>query len=178
MQAEERAKVRAAELGQSDEQIPEDKGRIANEAHIKSLLHKVEYHFDNDEVDEAEVYVRELLKLTNNDPHIQHQLGIVHIKRGDLVAAEALYRELTKLKLDAKHFVNLGEVLLMQEKLEESLDAYLYGLEMNRDYAENFMQAGYVYEKLGQPKEAKEMYEKALEIEPENMELRTYINSL
>ncbi|MDP4007892.1 MAG: tetratricopeptide repeat protein [Candidatus Peregrinibacteria bacterium] len=178
MQAEERAKVRARELGQIDDASIEGRGRIANESHIKSLLHKVEYHFDNNEVDDAEACVVELLELSGNDPHIQHQMGIVHIKRHDWEKAEALYKELTKLKLDAKHFVNLGEVLLMQEKLEEALDAYLYGLEMNRDYAENFMQAGYVYEKLGHPKEAKEMYEKAFEIEPENIELRTYIENL
>lgn len=181
LQAEERAKVREREMRREeleDESAIENKGRVANEAHIKGLLRKVEYHFDHDEVDPAETCVKELLSLTGNDPHIQHQMGIVHIKRGDWVAAERLYRELTKLKLDAKHFVNLGEALLMQEKLEQALDAYLYGLEMSREYAGNFMQAGYVYELLGQMKEAKEMYEKALEIEPENGELLTHVSQM
>lgn len=181
LQAEERTKVREREIKKEeleDESAIEDKGRVANEVHVKLLLRKVEYHFDHNEVDSAEACVHELLKLTDNDPHIQHQMGIVHIKRGDWVAAERLYRELTKLKLDAKHFVNLGEALLMQEKLEQALDAYLYGLEMNREYAGNFMQAGYVYELLGQMKEAKEMYEKALGIEPENGELRQHLCQL
>ena len=181
LQAEERAKVRERELLKEeleDESTIEDKGRVANESHIKLLLRKVEYHFGRDEINAAEAAIRELLQLTDNDPHIQHQLGIVYIKRGDLASAELLYRELTKLKLDAKHFVNLGEVLMMQEKLEEALDAYLYGLEMNRDYAQNFMQVGYVYERLGQMKEAKGMYEKALEIEPENAELAAHIANM
>ena len=178
LQAEERAKVREREMEQSelsDEEGIEDKGRVSNEAHIKLLLRKVEYHFDHNEVDEAEVCVTELLRLTGNDPHIIHQMGIVHIKRKDWPAAERLYRELTSMKLDAKHFVNLGEVLMRQEKLDAALDAYLYALEMSREYANNFMQAGYCYEKLGQSQEAKDMYYKALEIEPDNGALREYL---
>jgi|GEM_PF-3642046 len=181
LQAEERAKVRDHEMGQdelNDEAGVDDKGRVKDEAHIKILLRKVEYHFDHDEVDEAEVCVRELLELSENDPHIVHQMGIVHIKRGDFYAAEKLYRELTELKLDAKHFVNLGEALMMQEKLDDALDAYLYALEMSREYANNFMQAGYCYERLGQMQEAKDMYMKALEMEPENGALREHVMQL
>lgn len=176
LQAEERQKVR-----EDAEHMPteEDEKKITEDhPHIRLLLRKTEYHFDHNEVDDAEKCVRELLELTDHDPHIQHQMGIVYIKRGDFEAAERLYRKLTALKLDAKHFVNLGQALLMQEKLDEALDAYLYGLEMNREYANNFMQVGYVYERLGKNEEAKEMYSKALEMEPDNAELREHVESL
>ncbi len=180
LQAEERAKVRAEEEGVElgEGANIEDKGRVKNEAHIKLLLRRVEYHFDNNEVDEAEACVLELLDLTENDPHIQHQMGIVHIKREDWDAAEKLYSELTKLKLDAKHFVNLGQVYMMKDRLDEALDAYMYALEMSKEYANNFMQAGYCYELLKQPEEAAEMYYKALELEPENSELREHLIDL
>ena len=176
LQAEERKKIREDGQGVPDEE--EERNMTEDHPHIRVLLRKVEHHFDNDEIGDAEICIRELLELTGNDPHMRHQMGIVYIKRGDLDAAEKLYRDLTKLKLDAKHFVNLGEVLLRQERLEEALDAYLYGLEMNREYAHNFMQAGYVYERLGQFQEAREMYQKALEIEPDNIELREHLESL
>lgn len=177
LQAEERKRVRE---GGEEVLGEEEKEKVLHQdhPHVRILLRKVEYHFDHDETDEAEDCVKELLKVTNNDPHIRHQMGIVHIKRGDFEAAEKLYRELAELKLDAKHFVNLGQVLLMQEKLEEALDAYLYGLEMNREYANNFMQVGYVYERLQRPEEAKDMYYKALEMESENTELREHLIKL
>lgn len=145
---------------------------------IKSLFKKIDYHIEHENFDDAENCIMELREILNDDPHVIHKLGIVKIRQRNLNDAIAIYQELTKKKLDAMHFVNLGQCLLEIEKYEEALDSYLYALEMNKEYAHTFMQAGYIYEKLNRPQEAIKSYESALEIEPENAELRNHIMEL
>lgn len=142
---------------------------------IRVLLKKLDNKLEKNELDDAEKIVAELREKTGDDPHVIHKLGIIHIKRGDFARAEEIYRELTKLKLDAMHFSNLGQAILEQGRLDEALDAYLYALEMNKEYAHTFMQAGYIYEKLGKKAHAREMYYDALRLEPENSGLREYL---
>ncbi len=149
-----------------------------HETQVQLLLRRVDYYTEQEQFDDAKKYVEELLHLTENNPHVLHKLGIIHIKQNRFSDAETLYRDLTKLKLDAMHFVNLGQCLLSQSKLDEALDAYLYALEMNREYAHTFMQAGFIYEQLGKFTEAKEMYYGALEIEPDNIDLHTHLIEL
>ena len=114
----------------------------------------------------AEVFYRKVLAVSPAHP-AGHYLGILFAQRGDYRQAEPLLRQATLLDPDNPAcFVNLGNALKAQGKLEEAAGAYRCSLDI-KPMAETYYNLGNMLQAMGRLEEAQENYRQAIELRPD-----------
>lgn len=75
-------------------------------------------------------------------------------------------------------FMETGQFYLLNKKYSLAIDKFKQALRLNPGSALLFFYLGLAYEGGGHPEEAKEMYRKALLIDPEYEEAKSRLHSL
>jgi tetratricopeptide (TPR) repeat protein len=92
-----------------------------------------------------------------------------YLQRGNLVEAEAMYRELIEREPgNANAHIGLGSSLILQSRYQEAIAAYTAALEISPDSAEAFVGLGSTLSKKEQYSQAVSAYTKALSIDGEH----------
>jgi Flp pilus assembly protein TadD len=95
-------------------------------------------------------------------------LGNVYMLQGKYSEAEGIYREALFLKKgDHSLWASIGDALIKQEKSDEAIDAYERAVDYNQAEADWLNRLGALYAMSGRYGEAKNMFNRALEVDPE-----------
>jgi tetratricopeptide (TPR) repeat protein len=131
-------------------------------------------HFINAEFQEAQGYFERCLKVNPEFTEARNYLGSVYQEMGYLDKAEA---EFSKAASDETYtsrelpLYNLARLYLIKEKDEEALKLVNAALTLNDRMVMAINLKGVLLERLGQLKDAIHSYEKALEINPGDVNL-------
>ena len=108
----------------------------------------------------------EIQQLHADMPTIQLQLGIFHVTRGDIPAAEAAYREALHLNPQlVPAYLNLADLLRGQSRDEDAREQLLQGLEVAPDNAATLHALGLLETRSEQPEKALDYLRRAAELE-------------
>ncbi len=138
---------------------------------IGFLLNKALESLGNSNLEAAELYLNQALKLQSKNPHVLGFLGIVYAQRGQY--REALHYLKDSLKIFPKNYLalsNLGNIYLQLGDLENALDAYKKSIQVDSNYFEAWSNIGNALQELNRSEEALSYYDKALTLKPEYAE--------
>jgi tetratricopeptide (TPR) repeat protein len=128
-------------------------------------------------LDEAANKVQRALNLENDHGEAWNVKGAVCLARGDLIEAEASFREASSLAPDrGRYITNLGCVFLRQgaadgarERIEDAIRKFEEAADVDPyASARAFAAKGFAHECLGEDEEASSAYELAIKIDPED----------
>ncbi|MDO4506463.1 MAG: tetratricopeptide repeat protein [Spirochaetales bacterium] len=110
---------------------------------------------------------RNALKLSSSDPDTLYIAGIDALNRRNFSEAERLLNEaIAKNPTNFMYYYQLGRILAMQKKYNESLVAFQNCINLNDKFAPAFYNSGYVSEQLKKSNDALNFYKKATEVNP------------
>lgn len=115
---------------------------------------------------EAEQGYLQVLSVDERHASATHLLGVVHLQRGNLAAAEQMICKALTLKEDAFFLGNLGTVLKESGRLPEAEVAYRHAVAIKPDYADAHNNLGVLYRDSKRLPQAEAAYRRALEIRP------------
>jgi tetratricopeptide (TPR) repeat protein len=105
----------------------------------------VAYRFTNNP-EKARYHMLEAQRLDPEDPFAYYQLGDIYLKEKDFPNAEKMFRIFAeRVPADADGFFNLGLVSDKQDKAAEALTWYLKALEVDSQYHQARLAAGWSY---------------------------------
>jgi len=125
-------------------------------------------------LDESVKYFSECLKINPDLAEAQNNLGIAYQELGLLDKAEEHF---IAASLDTQYssrehpFYNLARLYFTQDKLQEALLQIQKSLEIKQDFFIALNQEGLIFSKLGQLDNAVRSFEKALEINSDDIDL-------
>lgn len=120
---------------------------------------------------EAEVALKHAIKLDPKDSCAYDQLGRLYYDQEDYANAIAIFNEKVKLKPNAVTYHFLGNATYFSGKFEESLVFYEKAASLNPSYPDFYSDYGRAFNRLNRHKEALEVYERGLRIEPDDVML-------
>ncbi|HVZ18919.1 MAG TPA: rhomboid family intramembrane serine protease [Terriglobales bacterium] len=108
-----------------------------------------------------------------DEPYILLLIGDAYAKKGDFAKAEPLYKRVTELKpKDPLGWNNLAQTYVAQEKWQDSVAAWVRTAELSKkDGAFAWFHAGQSYARMDKPGEAIKMYNKALGLAPNSVDI-------
>jgi len=141
-----------------------------NKEKIKDLIVKGDSLINAGSDDEAiKCFVQ---ALTLNPHHIEsmQKLGILYMHKQMYSVASALFKELASLEEDSVHYSHLGLALYRQNDFEEAKKAYQKSIVLDDSRPQRFVSLGQVYRELGNHNLAIIALNKAIDIDPENID--------
>ncbi|MDO5773634.1 MAG: tetratricopeptide repeat protein [Spirochaetales bacterium] len=118
--------------------------------------------------DEAVKFAEKSFDNSKEEPNVMFILGMNALERHDYASAENFLRNAAKKDPgNSTYFYQLGRVLAMQKKYNESLAAFQTSIKINGNFAPAHYNSGFVCEKLGKNKEALASYRNASKIKPD-----------
>jgi len=137
----------------------------------KVLYSQAMTYFERGELDEAEARLIEVTTIEKDFNDAGHKLGLIYLKKGEFGKAEEIFKQLVlRAEDDAIYHSNLGRALYEQEKFQEALGSYLKSIELDDSRPGRFVSTAEVYRLLGDKEKAQDMYKKALNLDPSNIE--------
>ncbi|MFC1655732.1 tetratricopeptide repeat protein [Patescibacteria group bacterium] len=137
----------------------------------KVLFSQAMTYLERGELGEAETRLVEVTTIEKDFNDAGHKLGLIYLKKGEFGKAEEIFKQLVlKVEDDAIYHSNLGRALYEQEKFQEALGSYLKSIELDDSRPGRFVSTAEVYRLLGEKEKAQEMYKKALNLDPSNIE--------
>jgi tetratricopeptide (TPR) repeat protein len=119
-------------------------------------------------LDEAEVHLRNALRIHPGYFRAGSDLGKVYLKQGKLNEAEMCFKELLKRKKDsAELYYNLGLALIMQNKCDEAIECFTSALELDPKYPDAHNRMGTALLATGKPAAAVKCLNEALRTTPD-----------
>ncbi len=112
---------------------------------------------------EAAVEYEQVLEYSPDSPSALNNLGTIYGQQGRYLEAIPLLRRLLRTTDDADAAYNLANCYFFLNRLEEAIAGYLRVLEIDPDYIWAPHGLAEVYEKLGEPIQARLFFEKALQ---------------
>ncbi|MCQ2241830.1 tetratricopeptide repeat protein [Treponema sp.] len=110
---------------------------------------------------------RSALKFSSSDPDTLYIAGLDALNRRNFIEAERLLNEaIAKNPANFMYYYQLGRILAMQKKYNESLNAFQNCIKLNDKFAPAYYNSGYVSEQLKRNDEALNFYKKATEVNP------------
>jgi tetratricopeptide (TPR) repeat protein len=115
------------------------------------------------------------------------RLGEALVQRGDLAAAEAVYRRMLEhsesdkagphlSEYFAKVFNTLGVIVARRGAKEEAVTLFSKSVEMKADFAEARFNLAFALEKVGRLTQAIDQYREVLELSPQDAQARQYLD--
>ena len=110
---------------------------------------------------------RSALKFSSTDPDTLYIAGIDALNKRNFSEAERLLNEaIAKNPANFMYYYQLGRILAMQKKYNESLVAFKNCINLNDKFAPAYYNSGYVSEQLKKSNDALVFYRKATEVNP------------
>nr|WP_318711156.1 tetratricopeptide repeat protein [uncultured Treponema sp.] len=110
---------------------------------------------------------RSAINFSSSDPDTLYIAGIDALNRRNFVEAERLLNEaIAKNPANFMYYYQLGRILAMQKKYNESLNAFQNCINVNDKFAPAYYNSGYVSEQLNRGNDALGFYTKATEVNP------------
>ena len=120
---------------------------------------------------EAEVALKHAIKLDPKDSCAYDQLGRLYYDQEDYAKAIETFNEKVKIKPNAVTYHFLGNSTYFSGKFEESLVFYEKAASLNPTYPDFYSDYARAFNRLNRHKEALEVYERGLRIEPDDVML-------
>lgn len=110
--------------------------------------------------------------LSINPKHIEslHKLGVLYMHKQMYSSASAVFKELTMLKNDSKNFSHLGLALFNLNDFEEAKKAYHEAVKLDDKRPQRYVSLAQVYKALKQDHLALIALDKALDLDPKNID--------
>ncbi len=128
--------------------------------------------------EEAIKHFVQALALDPTHLETQQKLAMLYMQKQMFAAAAALFRQLAELTNDPLHYSHLGLALFQQSSFEEARDAYQKAVELDPTRPQRFASLAQVYRNLGEAQNAIIALNKALDIDPKNLEFLLLLGSL
>jgi len=129
--------------------------------------------------DEAAILYRAILTMNSDNFDANYRFGLLYITLQDMTNA---FKYLdTALKLNKNHpqvLYQMGILMFSSDKFKESIDYLEKAKELGINTAVLYLYLGISYEKIKNLEMAKENFEKAIIIDPNDMKLRSLLNEL
>ena len=172
--SENKNKEAVAEFYNAEKNLPAEENTFAG----KKLGEAASALFDSSEKksgtekkflrDEAVKFAEKSFEKSKEEPNVMFILGMDALEKHNYVSAENFLRNATKKDSgNSTYFYQLGRVLAMQKKYNESLSAFQTSIKINGNFAPAHYNSGFVCEKLGKNKEALASYRNAIKIKPD-----------
>ena len=138
---------------------------------IGFLLSKSLEALRNSNLESAELYLKQALRLQASNPHALRLLGVIAAQRKQyLDALQYLNDSLNTLPKNALALSNLGNVFLELKEYSKALDAYDKSIKLDQKYAEAYSNKGNALHELKRYDEAITHHDKALSLKPDYAE--------
>jgi len=135
------------------------------------LLNKSLESLRNLNLESAELYLKQALRLQSNNPHVLRLLGVIAAQRRQYSdALKFLNNSLKVLPKNALALSNLGNVFLDLKEYSNALDAYDKSIKIDPKYEEAWSNKGNVLYELKRFEEAIAHHDKALSLNSEYAE--------
>lgn len=138
---------------------------------IGFLLNKSLESLRNSNLESAELYLKQALRLQSNNPHVLRLLGVISAQSGrHSEALKYLYDSLKVLPKNSLALSNLGNVFLALKEYDNALDAYDKSIKIDSKYEEAWSNKGNALYELKRFDEAIVHHDKALSLRPDYIE--------
>ena len=138
---------------------------------IGFLLNKSLESLRNSNLESAELYLKQALRLQSSNPHVLRLLGVISAhRRQHSDALKYLNNSLKVLPKNALALSNLGNVFLELKEYSNALNAYDKSIKIDSKYAEAWSNKGNVLHELKRFDEAIAHHDKALSLKPDYAE--------
>jgi len=138
---------------------------------IVFLLDKSLESLRNSNLESAERYLKQALRLQSNNPHVLRLLGVISAQRGQYSdALKYLNNSLIAFPKNCLALSNLGNVFLELKEFSNALDAYDKSIKIDTKYYEAWSNKGNALYELKRFDEAVAHYDKALSLKPDYAE--------
>jgi tetratricopeptide (TPR) repeat protein len=119
---------------------------------------------------EARRHYEDVLRFRPDDAKALHYYGVLRHALGDTQTAVLLIRRsLRQTRTDSQAWLNLGQILLEQERLDDALDAFRNAARFDCDLADAWYSIGICQQRLGDPVAAVSAFDRALALCPERV---------
>ena len=138
---------------------------------IGFLLNKALECLRNSNLDSAELYLKQSLRLQSTNPHALRLLGVIAAQRAQYFEAQNyLNKSLNALPKNALALSNLGNVYFELKEYDNALDAYDKSIKIDPKYEEAYSNKGNSLYELKRFDEALLCHDKALSLKPNSAE--------
>jgi len=135
---------------------------------IGFLLNKSLEALRNSNLELAELYLKQALRLQSSNPHVLRLLGVIFAQRRQYSdALKYLNASLKALPKNSLTLANLGNVFLELKEYSNALDAYDRSIKIDPQYEEAWSNKGKVLNELKHFDEAIAHHDKALGLKPD-----------
>jgi predicted O-linked N-acetylglucosamine transferase (SPINDLY family) len=138
---------------------------------IAFLLNKSLESLRNSNLESAELFLKQALRLQSNNPHVLRLLGVISAQRKQYSdAIKYLSNSLKALPKNSLALSNLGNVFLELKEYGNAIDAYDKSIKIDPKYEEVWSNKGNALHELKHYDEAIAHFDKALNLKPEYAE--------
>ena len=138
---------------------------------INFLINKALQSLVSSNLDTAELYLKQALRLAPKNPQALRLMGVVNAQKSNFEAAIDYFKKsLIQLPSNGVVHSNLGNVLSELKRYEEALEHHDKAIKLKPDYAEAWSNAGITFSMIGLYDKALICYEHAMNINPQFVE--------
>ncbi|SVB24131.1 uncharacterized protein METZ01_LOCUS176985, partial [marine metagenome] len=121
------------------------------------------------QLQQAEQICQQILKDFPQHANAIHLLGVIAYQVEEYkIATDLISRAIGIDSGQSLFYINLGNVLQEQGRLEESIQAYQQAIHLQPDHADAYSNLGIVLQKQGRLEESIQAYQQAIRIQPEH----------
>jgi predicted O-linked N-acetylglucosamine transferase (SPINDLY family) len=138
---------------------------------IGFLFNKSLESLRNSNLESAELYLKQAMRIQSNNPHVLRLLGVIYAQRKQYSEAlNCLNKSIKYLPKNSLALSNLGNIFLELKEYGKALDAYENSLKLDPKYEEAWSNKGNVLYELKRYDEAIAHHDKALSLKPDYAE--------
>ncbi len=138
---------------------------------IAFYLNKSVESLRSSNLDSAELYLSQALKLESKNPHTLRLLGVVYAQRKDyLRALKYLNNSLRVFPKNSATLSNLGNVFLELRQYDNALDCYAKSIKIDPNNSATLSNLGSIFFELKQYDKALDYFDKSIKIDSNNYE--------
>ncbi len=131
---------------------------------VWQMTKKAEALVESHKYPEAEKLTRRLIKITPDNIQLAKLLGESCYRQGKFQEAYEIYQKLSeKRPEDAANYNNMGQCLVMQNRLNEGINKLLVARDLDPDFPTIYLNLSTAYEKIGNKDAALDNYKRYLE---------------
>ncbi|MBN1869480.1 MAG: tetratricopeptide repeat protein [Candidatus Omnitrophica bacterium] len=136
-------------------------------------------YFDLGEYEGAVKQYKTISKMWPNDPKGHFLLTKSRIMNGQYAEAIMALKQAHQLSpQDVKDPLELGDMMFEQKAYKEAKEAYFIALKTNKEQEVIYKKLGFVSLSMGDKQQAKQEFEKALAVTPDNEEIKSVLKDL
>ena len=135
---------------------------------INFLLNKSLESLRNANLETAEIYLKQAMRMQSNNPHVLRLMGVIAAQRGQYEEAiHFLNGSLKALPKNPLALSNIGNVYLDLKEFNKAIEVYDKSIKLEPNHAEAWSNKGVALHELKHYEEAITQYDKALSLAPD-----------